>query len=400
MSIGKDLNSAFKFHSTTIQVPTDNQDGYGFSIYGTNPVMIESLVPDSPADNAGLIEGDIIMEVNGHAAATLTHAEVANIIQYAGLNSPLTISLSTPINSPDDDDELYKVWKIVHHKFLEEKLSHKQIKSTCSMDFEQFKNSLENVTEFVSTVPLKKKIRQKVLVMKEISEQRVKNNDSDRLVSMIVEPGSPPSSPSAMVKGESMVPKVWIWQKDDVGKWLERKGLSRFRNLFTQNNVTGVDLLLPTIDIDWLKSKGGADAENEESCTILLETIHRLKLNTVGVNVQTKDSPKLNLFEIPEIYVSTRNLPKYVYDWTSDDVGLWLKQLHTLIYTKYLANFSKNGITGNILLILEIEHLRKIGVIDATHRNVLYKEILKLKIRERGLELNELNKDNQLITQV
>ena len=39
--------------------------GFGFVLKGVEPVWIESVLPGSPADKAGLCPGDAILDVNG-----------------------------------------------------------------------------------------------------------------------------------------------------------------------------------------------------------------------------------------------------------------------------------------------------------------------------------------------
>eukprot|EP00800_Vazella_pourtalesii_P011622 TRINITY_DN2796_c0_g1_i3.p2 TRINITY_DN2796_c0_g1~~TRINITY_DN2796_c0_g1_i3.p2 ORF type:complete len:396 (+),score=82.19 TRINITY_DN2796_c0_g1_i3:233-1420(+) len=386
-----DIDPKFSVRSTTIQVPLGDEDGFGFSIHASGPVMVESLVPDSPGDNAGLMEGDIILEVNGHNAIMLSHVDVANIIQYAGPHNPLTITVATPSAHCVGDEEVYRMWRKVHHKFLEEKLSKEKLEKVKIASLEQFKESLEVVTTFTSSVPMRKTSRQKILADIELpARERKRNKEALRMISTIVEPGSPPSSPTLAVREDNPpLFTVWAWNSNDVCRWLDNKGLGDFSQVFRNNKVTGIVLLSSIIDKDWLNSRG---LEEEDSIQLVLDAINNLKESSA--KVKCRESPyidKSNLLDLPELKESTRNLPKFVYDWTGDDVGVWLKQLHTLIYTKYLANFSKHGIDGRILLRLNSDHLKRIGITDPVHLSMLYMQILKLKIMERGSELHDLD---------
>ena len=386
-----DTEPKFSVRSATIEVPLGDEDGFGFSIHASGPVMVESLVPDSPGDNAGLMEGDIILEVNGHNATMLSHADVANIIQYAGPHNPLTITVATPNAPCIGDEEVYKVWLKVHHKFLEERLSSDRLYKANTMSFEQFRKSLEVITAFTSSVPMRKTSRQKILAEIEMpTRDRKKNQEILRMVSTLVEPGSPPSSPSLAVKeGNPPHLTVWAWSSGDVCRWLESKGLAGLSEVFRGSAVTGIDLLGPAIDRDWLHSRGLRD---RESVRQVLDAVYNLKVTSAGVkSKESSYTDPASLLDLPEISESTRNLPKFVYDWTGDDVGVWLKQLHTLIYTKYLANFSRHGIDGRILLRLNADHLKRIGITDSVHLSMLYMQILKLKIMDRGNELHELD---------
>ena len=386
-----DSEPKFSVRSATIQVPLGDEDGFGFSIHASGPVMVESLVPDSPGDNAGLMEGDIIQEVNGHNAIMLSHADVANIIQYAGPHNPLTITVATPNAPCIGDEEVYRFWLKVHHKFLEEKLSTDRVYKVKTMSFEQFRESLEVITTFTSSVPMRKTARQKILSDVDMPvRERKRNQESLRMVSTLVEPGSPPTSPSLVVKeGNPPLFTVWAWSSGDVCHWLESKGLSALSEVFKISGVTGIDLLGPAIDGEWLATRG---VREEESVRQVLDAVYNLKVTSAGAKCKESSYPdQASLLDLPELSESTRNLPKFVYDWTGDDVGVWLKQLHTLIYTKYLANFSRHGIDGRILLRLNADHLKRIGITDSVHLSMLYMQILKLKVMDRGNELRELD---------
>ncbi|KAI6659954.1 Protein aveugle [Oopsacas minuta] len=384
-----DTEPKFSVRSATIQVPLGDEDGFGFSIHASGPVMVESLVPDSPGDNAGLMEGDIILEVNGHNAIMLSHVDVANIIQYAGPHNPLTITVATPNAHCIGDEEMYRIWQKVHHKFLEEKLNKEKLCEVKTMSFEEFKESLEVITTFTSSLPMRKTSRQKIIAEIELPpRERKKNVEALRMVSTMVEPGSPPESPTLDARDDSP-PLMWGWSCGDVCRWLDRKGLADFSEVFRSSKVTGIDLLCSTIDKDWLNSRG---LHEEDSIQLVLDAIHSLKVSSVGVKCKERSTiDQSHLLQLPDLRESTRNLPKFVYDWTGDDVGVWLKQLHTLIYTKYLANFSKHGIDGRILLRLNSDHLKRIGITDNVHLSMLYMQILKLKIMEKGNELQELD---------
>ena len=384
-----DSEPTFTVRSATIQVPLGDDDGFGFSIHGAGPVMVESLVPDSPGDNAGLMEGDLILEVNGHNSIMLSHADVANIIQYAGPHNPLTITAASPSLPCTGDEDLYKVWLRVHHKYLEEKLSKDKAGEVSTMSLKQFKDSLEVITTFTSSVPMRKTSRQKILAEIDVPA-RLRKKQELRMASTLVEPGTPPSSPSIDVRpGNPPLFTVWAWSSEDVASWLDSRGLAEFSEIFRKEKITGIDLLGTVVDKEWLTARGVVESGPAQQ---VLDAVYSLKVSSAGHKVKESsfDVSQLSLFELPELSESTRNLPLFVNDWTGDDVGIWLKQLHTLFYTKYLANFSKHGVDGRILLRLSTDHLKRIGVTDSAHLTMLYMEVLKLKIREQGNELSEL----------
>jgi len=61
----------------------DDDDGYGLTLYaGTGPVgqFIGEVDHRSPAERAGLLSGDRVVEVNGVNVETESHSEVNEIL--------------------------------------------------------------------------------------------------------------------------------------------------------------------------------------------------------------------------------------------------------------------------------------------------------------------------------
>jgi len=66
--------------SRTIVVTKDD-DGYGLTLSGDNPVFVQTVKPGGAADRAGVQRGDIIVRVNGQVATKMGHTDVVFLIQ-------------------------------------------------------------------------------------------------------------------------------------------------------------------------------------------------------------------------------------------------------------------------------------------------------------------------------
>ena len=73
--------------------------GYGFTLSGQGPCVLSNIVPESPADLAGLVIGDRVLEANGRNVSVLGHDEVVKWIAGSGHSgSSLTILIGIPKN--------------------------------------------------------------------------------------------------------------------------------------------------------------------------------------------------------------------------------------------------------------------------------------------------------------
>ncbi|ODM89608.1 Rho guanine nucleotide exchange factor 12, partial [Orchesella cincta] len=58
-----------------------DDNGYGLTVSGDNPVNVQTIKKDGAADRAGIREGDIILKVNGTLVEHMNHTEVVNLIR-------------------------------------------------------------------------------------------------------------------------------------------------------------------------------------------------------------------------------------------------------------------------------------------------------------------------------
>ena len=68
-------------------------DACGFNLNdSTDPVSVESVLPNSPAATAGLQYGDKLLMVNGHDVSRMPLSKIQSIISYSRC-SPVTIKV-------------------------------------------------------------------------------------------------------------------------------------------------------------------------------------------------------------------------------------------------------------------------------------------------------------------
>ena len=71
--------------------------GFGFTLSGQGPCVLSNIVPESPADIAGLQIGDLVLEANGRNVSVLGHDEVVKWIAGSGHSgSSLTLQIGFP----------------------------------------------------------------------------------------------------------------------------------------------------------------------------------------------------------------------------------------------------------------------------------------------------------------
>uniref|UniRef100_A0A3Q3J9W5 PDZ domain-containing protein n=1 Tax=Monopterus albus TaxID=43700 RepID=A0A3Q3J9W5_MONAL len=74
----------------TVRVCKGNMS-FGFTLRGHAPVWIDSVVPGSPADKAGLKQGDRILFLNGLDMRTSSHEKVVSMLQGSGAMPTLVV---------------------------------------------------------------------------------------------------------------------------------------------------------------------------------------------------------------------------------------------------------------------------------------------------------------------
>lgn len=81
-------------------------NGFGFTISGQQPCILSCIVPNSPADTAGLRTGDFLISVNGTNVSKLPHEVVVQLINDSIGTIRLAIAENYFSESSDDDTNI------------------------------------------------------------------------------------------------------------------------------------------------------------------------------------------------------------------------------------------------------------------------------------------------------
>jgi len=85
----------------------DKGDGYGFHLASEKGVQfIRRIVEDSPAQNAGMLEGDRLLGVNDENIIGQNHSEVVEIIRKGGSSCRLVVISPAPTLDLTDDSQM------------------------------------------------------------------------------------------------------------------------------------------------------------------------------------------------------------------------------------------------------------------------------------------------------
>ncbi|XP_018323583.1 protein aveugle [Agrilus planipennis] len=89
---------------------------------------------------------------------------------------------------------------------------------------------------------------------------------------------------------------------------------------------------------------------------------------------------------------TNNNRPKSVYSWTVNDVQKWLRRHCSDYYQQYGTLFSQHEIIGRALLRLNDNSLLRLGIKDSNHREAIWREILKLRLKTDIMEIRDLQR--------
>lgn len=133
-------------------------NGFGFTISGQQPCILSCIVPNSPADTAGLRTGDFLISVNGTNVSKLPHEVVVQLIN----DSYGTIRLAIAENyfSDSSDDDTHFGWQNENTRSMHEgrsrrpKYPHHKVKLVRTQQQTRRKSEIEPpLTSTVSTAP-------------------------------------------------------------------------------------------------------------------------------------------------------------------------------------------------------------------------------------------------------
>ncbi|XP_075214908.1 protein aveugle-like [Lycorma delicatula] len=90
--------------------------------------------------------------------------------------------------------------------------------------------------------------------------------------------------------------------------------------------------------------------------------------------------------------------PKPVYLWTVLEVQKWLRRHCSDYYPLYGEKFLQHEITGRVLVRINENSLLRLGIDNSAHRQELWREIMKLRLKTDILEIRDLErKDSPIV---
>ncbi|XP_054269106.1 protein aveugle-like [Macrosteles quadrilineatus] len=82
--------------------------------------------------------------------------------------------------------------------------------------------------------------------------------------------------------------------------------------------------------------------------------------------------------------------PRPVFLWSVIDVQKWLRRHCSDYYPLYGEIFQQHDITGRALIRLTESTLFRLGIHDSNHRQEIWREIIKLRLKTAILEIRDL----------
>lgn len=88
--------------------------------------------------------------------------------------------------------------------------------------------------------------------------------------------------------------------------------------------------------------------------------------------------------------------PRPVYLWTVVDVQKWLRRHCSDYYPLYWDKFQQHDITGRSLVRINETTLLRLGIENAEHRQEIWREIMKLRLKTDIIEIRDLERRNNM----
>lgn len=88
--------------------------------------------------------------------------------------------------------------------------------------------------------------------------------------------------------------------------------------------------------------------------------------------------------------------PRPVYLWTVNDVQKWLRRHCSDYHPLYCELFLQHDITGRALVRMHENTLLRLGIVNPQHREDIWREIMKLRLKTDILEIRDLERKNNL----
>lgn len=83
-----------------------------------------------------------------------------------------------------------------------------------------------------------------------------------------------------------------------------------------------------------------------------------------------------------------------MYSWNVIDVQKWLRRHCSDYYPQYVEFFIQHDITGRSLLRINDNSLLRLGITNDVHREAIWRQILKLRLKTDIMEIRDLQRYN------
>nr|CAG4637536.1 EOG090X0LJK [Ceriodaphnia reticulata] len=146
---------------------------------------------------------------------------------------------------------------------------------------------------------------------------------------------------------------------------------------------------------------------NIQTLVLLLKTLVRSKID-YGL-IAYSSASKSNVDKIDVVvhgflrmllnafnYTPKATRPKPVYLWTTSDVQKWFRRHCSDFYTVYSDLMIQHGICGRALLRMNDISLERLGIHNADHREEIWRQITKLRLKADILELKDMERRSDL----
>jgi len=91
----------------------------------------------------------------------------------------------------------------------------------------------------------------------------------------------------------------------------------------------------------------------------------------------------------PQSRTANTQRPKSVQQWSVVDVQKWLRRHCGDYYHLYCESFLEQEVTGRCLVRMNENSLMRLGIIHPEHRQFIWREIAKLRLRSSILYLRD-----------
>jgi len=198
-------------------------------------------------------------------------------------------------------------------------------------------------------------------------------------VSLLIKELLAETNASAQSRSPASRPPFLNWNCDKVGTWLERIGLSRYKDRFSSESIDG--LCLAHLSTEVMELVGVRNVLHQRSLQTGLEQLRR-EWDTMVARAEAAETATgaARLAETAARILTPRRANRrgltsidYVRTWSAEKVGRWLSKND---FDDRRNNFTTNGVHGALLLELSREDMaRHLGMDNSIERDRLHRDV-------------------------